>query len=213
MNLQSSQSLIACENDRSNAQIILASQSPQRKTLLEQVGFDIQCCPVDIDESLLADELPADLVVRLALGKALRCFELQKATNKTAKIPARLIIGADTTIDLDNTSLGKPVDEFDALDMLHRLANREHLVHSGICVIDATNGAAETQLVTTIVRFGPISALQAKQYWDSGEPKGKAGAYGIQGLGAQFVAHLSGSYSNVVGLPLYETLQLVEKVT
>jgi septum formation protein len=143
----------------------------------------------------------------------MRCFEWQEAVSEDRQMPGRLIIGADTTIDLDNSSLGKPSGEFEAIDMLHRLAEREHLVHTGICVLDASTGGAETGLVTTIVRFGAISEAHAKRDWASGEPMGKAGAYGIQGLGAQFVTHLSGSYSNVVGMPLYETLQLVEKVT
>jgi len=99
------------------------------------------------------------------------------------------------------------------MEILRLLAGREHLVHTGVCALDNSTQQLETELVTTIVRFGPITQAQAKSYWNSGEPMGKAGAYGIQGLGAQFVAHLSGSYSNVVGLPLYETLQLVEKVT
>lgn len=201
------------ENACVNSQIILASQSPQRKLLLEQVGFVVSCCPVDIDESPHMNELPSDLVVRLALTKAKRCLDLQGTVSKAYRTSGRIIIGADTTIDLDNTSLGKPNGEACAIEMLHKLAQREHLVHTGVCAVDRSTGAAETQLVTTIVRFGSISTAQAKQYWDSGEPTGKAGAYGIQGLGAQFVAHLSGSYSNVVGLPLYETLQLVEKVT
>ncbi|MFT5897070.1 MAG: septum formation protein [bacterium] len=197
----------------SESQIILASQSPQRKLLLEQVGLAVTCRPVHIDETPLTSELPHDLVVRLALSKARRCFELQKAVSEGQQISGSIIIGADTTINLDNSSLGKPAGESDAIDMLHRLAEREHLVHTGICVLDVSSGEAETQIVTTVVRFGSISVAQAKRYWDSGEPVDKAGAYGIQGIGAQFVAHLSGSYSNVVGLPLYETLQLVEKVT
>jgi septum formation protein len=201
------------ENACVKSQITLASQSPQRKILLEQVGFAVNCWPVDIDESPRMDELPSDLVVRLALTKARRCFDLQGSVSDAGRTLGRIVIGADTTIDLDNTSLGKPDGEACAMDMLHKLSEREHLVHTGVCALDRFTGVAETQLVTTIVRFGSISSAQAKQYWDSGEPTGKAGAYGIQGLGAQFVAHLSGSYSNVVGLPLYETLQLVEKVT
>ncbi|MFT6308764.1 MAG: septum formation protein [Halioglobus sp.] len=201
------------EGVSAKSQVILASQSPQRKILLEQVGYVVNCRPVDIEETPLTSELPKDLVVRLALSKVGRCFELREAWSELEQVGIRAIIGADTTIDLDNTSLGKPAGESDAMDMLRRLAGREHLVHTGVCVIDVLTGGARTQLVTTVVRFGPISMAQAKRYWDSGEPIGKAGAYGIQGLGAQFVAHLSGSYSNVVGLPLYETLQLVEKVT
>jgi len=214
MKLPYSQNVSAKEAPGIRSPIILASQSPQRKILLEQVGFFVSCFPVDIDETPLCDELPGDLVVRLALTKVKRCAaDLQKTANVGERIPARVIIGADTTIDLDNTSLGKPLGESDAMGMLNRLAEREHLVHTGICALNRTTEKSETLLVTTIVRFGCISTEQAKRYWDSGEPMGKAGAYGIQGLGAQFVAHLSGSYSNVVGLPLYETLQLVEEVS
>lgn len=213
MNLLPPQTKSAEGNVSTKPQIILASQSPQRKILMEQVGLAVVCSPVDVDESPLMSELPSELVVRLAWSKARLCSDLYEAASEVEQGVSRIIVGADTTIDLDNTSLGKPSGESEAMDMLHRLAGREHLVHTGICVLDASTGVAETQLVTTIVRFGSISVVQAKQYWDSGEPIGKAGAYGIQGLGSQFVAHLSGSYSNVVGLPLYETLQLLEKVT
>lgn len=214
MNLSqpSAQTVNTKEGVSSGPPIILASQSPQRKQLLEQLGFTLHCHPVHTDETPLPGELPKDLVVRLALAKAERCYEMQiaKGTNKEAG--GGVIIGADTTIDLDDASLGKPTGESDAIDMLQRLADREHLVHTGICVVDLSNGKLTTQRVTTIVRFGAISKVQAQQYWDSGEPLGKAGAYAIQGLGAQFVAHLSGSYTNVVGLPLYETLQLIRNV-
>lgn len=197
----------------SQPSIILASQSPQRRKLLQQVRLAVTSCPVAVDETPMASELPCDLVMRLAMSKARRCLQLQEElSGEGRQTTGRVIIGADTTIDLDNASLGKPLCESDAIEMLLRLAAREHLVHTGVCLIKLSSGMTETCSVTSTVRFGSITAVQAKAYWDSGEPRGKAGGYAIQGLGAQFVAHVSGSYSNIVGLPLYETLQLVAKV-
>ena len=140
----------------SKRQIILASQSPRRKTLLEQLGLDVICHPVDIDETPLSSESPSDLVVRLALGKASRCHEVLKAKKDGAEPSYGVIIGADTTIDLDNQSLGKPTSEADGLNMLRQLSGREHLVHTGICVLDQSTGEPETQLVTTTILFATI---------------------------------------------------------
>lgn len=180
--------------------LILASASARRKELLEQVGLNPHCQAVDIDETPRPGELPEVLVKRLASAKA------------TAIEPAScIVLAADTVIDLDGRILGKPADRDDALSMLMRLADREHTVISGVCVIGGHCRTPQLVSVSTQVRFGPVEKQQAIDYWNSGEPVDKAGSYGIQGLGAQFVAHLSGSYSNVVGLPLYETLELLSR--
>lgn len=194
--------------DNTAQRLILASQSPQRRELLEQVGFaPDECCPVNADETVQADETPAQLVARLAALKAYAYLDSVSA--KTAQ--RCVILGADTIIDLDGVVLGKPANRTDCVDTLLSLSDREHYVLSGVCLLAPASNASWSKIVSTKVRFAVISELQALAYWASGEPDGKAGSYAIQGLGAQFVAHLSGSYSNVVGLPLYETVQMLEQ--
>ena len=194
------------------ANIILASASPRRKELLEQIGISVSCYAVDIDETPHAQESPADLVQRLALGKAGCCRERLLLAHNRGELSSSedtLIVGADTIIDLDGASLGKPDDREHAVATLLSLANRDHFVHTGVAVVSLNGNIHKSKIVTTTVSFGPVTEADAIRYWESGEPSDKAGSYGIQGLGAQFVAHLSGSYSNVVGLPLYEVLSLL----
>lgn len=197
--------------------LILASASPRRRQLLQQIGHDPLCVPVDADEQPLPGESPAALVQRLAVNKA-ECF-LQHHAHRLDLEPGQqlLVLGADTVIDLDGNVLGKPRDREDGLQMLQRLSEREHSVVTGVCLLRA-NGpgldsvqARDEICVSTLLRFGPVSSRQAADYWETGEPADKAGAYAIQGIGAQFVAQLSGSYSNVVGLPLYETQGLLQQ--
>lgn len=198
--------------------LILASASPRRRQLLLQIGFDPLCVPVDVDEQPLPGETPAALVQRLAGNKAMRYLQLQSAgLAASADDSDLLVLGADTVIDLDGEVLGKPQDRSEALQMLQRLSGRQHSVVSGVCLLRASSAgmehleAREAVCVRTTVTFGEISPAQAADYWETGEPVDKAGAYAIQGAGAQFVAHLSGSYSNVVGLPLYETQALLRR--
>jgi septum formation protein len=185
--------------------LILASQSARRQELLLQVGLSPECCPVKADESAQSDEAPAHLVKRLAMLKAQTYLE--SARPEAAR--QCVILGADTVIDLDGRVLGKPCDEADCVNTLLSLSGRAHDVLSGVCVLAPRADEAICRVVTTKVHFGAISESQALAYWNCGEPLGKAGSYAIQGLGARFVAHLSGSYSNVVGLPLYETMQML----
>ncbi|ASJ76126.1 Maf family protein [Granulosicoccus antarcticus] len=198
-----------------DTQFILASASPRRQQLLRQLGFDPVCMPVDIDEQAFEGETPAALVTRLACQKAERCLQLGFQKDKPASGNGVVVLGADTVIDLDGEILGKPQCKSDGLSMLQRLADREHSVLTGVCVLRAdfkSVGSAPEKnqiCIATQLRFGPVSKAQANAYWQSGEPVDKAGGYAIQGLGAQFVAYLSGSYSNVVGLPLYETNHLL----
>jgi len=189
--------------------LLLASQSPQRLELLRQIGFAPCCLPADVDETPLPDELPPKLVVRLACLKAGACADLPGFSRLSSPGRQDVIVAADTVVDLDRQILGKPRDERHALEMLRQLSGREHLVHSGVCVQEADTGNQRSVLVTTAVRFASMTPQAARLYWRTGEPVGKAGSYAIQGVGAQFVVHLSGSYSNVVGLPLYETTQLL----
>ena len=185
--------------------LILASASPRRLQLLQQFGHDPLCVPVDVD------------VQRLARRKAECCLQHHAHLHGVPDSGDLLVLGADTVIDLDGEVLGKPRDREQALEMLQRLSEREHAVVSGVCLLRATGPgldnlqSCDSLCVRTVLRFGPVSAEQAAAYWETGEPVDKAGAYAIQGRGAQFVAHLSGSYSNVVGLPLYETQSLLQQ--
>lgn len=153
---------------------------------------------MDVDERPLARECAADMVLRLAEEKA-----------RAAVPPAgALVIGADTTVVLGNEIFGKPRDKADALDMLGRLAGHTHQVQTGVAVWDGTR--MRTALSSTDVRFREIRPDEALAYWQSGEPADKAGAYAIQGRGGAFVEAIAGSYSGVVGLPVFETLELLQ---
>ncbi len=182
--------------------IILASTSPRRKELLEQVGLQFTTAVIDIDESNVEGETPADYVVRLAREKALAA--MPDFTKET------VIIAADTTVTIDGHILGKPVDQSDAFAMWQLLSGRTHQVMTGVAV--ACAGEIKAAIVTTDVEFLPLTQAQMQDYWNSGEPIGKAGGYAIQGLGAAFIPRIQGSYSNVVGLPLVETLALITAV-
>ncbi|AXQ28263.1 septum formation inhibitor Maf [Solimonas sp. K1W22B-7] len=177
----------------------LASRSPRRQELLRQLGLDFEVLPADIPEQPGAAEAPADYALRMARDKAL-------AAQAQAPLPLP-VLGADTDVVLDGRILGKPRDRAHALEMLAALAEREHEVYSAVAVVQGARVA--TALSVTRVRFGAVSPSAAAAYWDSGEPADKAGGYGIQGLGAQFVREIQGSYSGVVGLPLYETVELL----
>ncbi|MDP6436141.1 MAG: Maf family protein [Gammaproteobacteria bacterium] len=179
-------------------ELLLASASPRRRELLTQLGVQFTVVPANIDESILPGELPESYVRRMAAGKA-------EAGRRSAG--GRPALGADTAVIIDDRILGKPRDRADALDMLELLAGRTHQVISGVAVADGTQ--VLERLSTTKVSFGPISAAEREAYWATGEPRDKAGAYAIQGYGAVFVRHINGSYTGVVGLPLYETAELL----
>ncbi|HSN17289.1 MAG TPA: nucleoside triphosphate pyrophosphatase [Gammaproteobacteria bacterium] len=181
-------------------QFYLASTSPRRKQLLEQLGLRFELLAVEVDEAARPAEPPRDYVLRVALLKA-------EAVAAKLDKPAVPILAADTTVALDGDILGKPRDRQDAIEMLVRLGGRRHQVLSAVALWH--EGVLETALSESQVRFRGISPAEAGAYWDSGEPRDKAGAYGIQGLGAIFVASLEGSYSGVMGLPLFETAALL----
>ncbi|HSW13028.1 MAG TPA: nucleoside triphosphate pyrophosphatase [Solimonas sp.] len=180
-------------------QFYLASRSPRRLELLQQLGLRFETLPADIPEQPAPGESAADYALRMARDKAL-------AARLRAPQPLP-VLGADTDVVLDGRILGKPADREDALRMLAALSGREHEVYSAVAV--AQGARIESALSVTRVRFGTVLPAAAEAYWASGEPADKAGAYGIQGLGAQFVREVHGSYSGVVGLPLYETVQLL----
>lgn len=181
--------------------LYLASGSPRRRELLTQIGVSFTAISADIDETPLAHESPSDYVERLARGKAAAGRDVV-----ASEVPF-CVLGADTAVVLNGKILGKPVDEADACAMLKMLSGNEHEVLTAIALLDGER--CESRVVRSVVRFRPIGSDEASAYWASGEPRDKAGGYGIQGLGAVFVAALNGSYSAVVGLPLCETAQLL----
>ncbi len=186
--------------------IYLASRSPRRRELLRQIGVRFTAVSADVDETVQPGEAPVAYVSRLALLKA-RTLWQQVAVGQAAAHP---VLGSDTTVVLDNRILGKPRDQTEAASMLLALAGRRHQVMTAVALVH--DSGVEQALVTTEVTFGPISAEQAAAYWATGEPADKAGGYGIQGLGAVFVEQIKGSYTAVVGLPLFETANLLRKV-
>lgn len=178
--------------------LILASGSPQRVRLLEQLGLAFTAVAADIDETPRPEETADALAQRLAHAKA--------EALSIAYADAR-IIGSDTVVSLDDRIFGKPVDAEDAARMLQALSGRRHRVCTGVAV--SAGGVTATRLSVSEVTMASISADQIADYWATGEPIGKAGGYAIQGIGAQFVVSLTGSYSAVMGLPLYETAELL----
>ena len=178
--------------------LVLASQSPRRKELLQQIGVNSESVPADIDETPLAGELPEAYVERLAREKA-ECVAAVK--------PGRVVLGSDTTVVSNGKVLGKPESFDDFKSMFSALADNVHQVMTAVAVTDGST--TRSKVVITDVAFGSVSEQQLQAYWESGEPQDKAGGYGIQGLAAIFVKRIEGSYSAVVGLPLSETAELL----
>jgi septum formation protein len=183
-------------------QFYLASASPRRKQLLEQLGLRFQVVPVDVDETPKIGEAARDYVLRVAGLKA----RVAAAILGDPRLP---VLAADTTVVLEGAILGKPNGREDAIRMLAHLGGRRHQVLSAVALWD--RGSLDTALSESQVVFRAIGPEEAGAYWDSGEPRDKAGAYGIQGLAAVFVQSLEGSYSGVMGLPLFETAALLHK--
>lgn len=181
-------------------QLVLASSSPRRRALLEQIGVSFTTVAVDICEALGENESPEAYTVRLALEKAQKGLAL--AGNKHTAV-----LGADTTVVHGGQVLGKPTDREDAARMLKTLSATSHRVLSAVAVVDGDQHLE--RLCETTVWFRTITEDEIQRYWQTGEPRDKAGGYGIQGKGAVFVEKISGSYSNVVGLPLLETCQML----
>ena len=184
------------------SKIYLASQSPRRAELLTQLGVPFETLHNTVDESLIAGESAEDYVVRLACAKS--AFGWQQSNQQYP------VLGADTIVVVAQQILGKPQNYADAQRMLSLLSDNTHQVYTAVALTSAQKHVH--CLVKTAVTFGHISQQQIEAYWASGEPQDKAGSYAIQGLGGQFVKHINGSYSAVVGLPLYETRQLLNQI-
>ncbi|MCG7532363.1 Maf family nucleotide pyrophosphatase [Psychrobium sp. MM17-31] len=185
-----------------SASIYLASQSPRRRELLEQINIGYELLSASIDETPLDNEAAADYVKRLAVEKA-RAGQAFATENKP-------VLGADTIVVIDEKLLGKPRDQEHAISMLMALSNRQHQVMTAVALV--LDDEVVCDVVTTSVTFRAISEQEALNYWHSGEPKDKAGGYGIQGLGGQFVEKIDGCYFAVVGLPLMKTQQLIAEL-
>jgi septum formation protein len=183
--------------------IILASQSPRRVALLQQIGIDCIVMPADINETALVNESPADYVLRLAE---------QKAQAIVHKLPNHdlPILAADTTVALNMQILGKPENDADAFNVLKQLSGSTHQVHTAIAV--GFNGKFEMALNSTQVEMMPLTDAMISAYIASGEHKDKAGSYAIQGLAACWIKKITGSYTGVMGLPLHETALLLNKI-
>lgn len=182
-----------------NKPLHLASSSPRRREILSALGLDFSVGGTDVDERRLDDEPPEDMVLRLACDKAMA----------GSRDPGGVVLAADTAVVLGNVVFGKPSDEADALAMLAQLSARTHEVLTGVAVWDGRE--MRSVLSATDVRFREIDPDEARAYWQSGEPGDKAGAYAIQGKGGVFVEEIKGSYSGVVGLPVFETVKLLQQ--
>jgi septum formation protein len=178
--------------------LTLASVSPRRRELLERVGVAHVVSAADIDETIQPGEAPADYVVRMACAKA------RAVRARRADLP---VLAADTTVVVDGVILAKPRDRADGIAMLGRLSGRTHQVLTAVAL--ATASGIAFRLSASEVRMRAVTSEECAAYWETGEPRDKAGGYAIQGRGALFIEHLSGSFSGVMGLPLYETGQLL----
>jgi septum formation protein len=211
-------------------QLILASASPRRKELLERIGFTTKIVPADVSETMLDAEEPAEFVKRMARFKVLTVVNRVKGTlppQATAALdqhlgtgmgitsrepPARWIVGADTIVVLDGEVLGKPKDVDQAFEMLQKLSGREHVVVTGFCVFDLLKNKEGIQAVTSRVKIKRMSRPEIEKYLSAGESLDKAGAYAVQGVGAYLIDSIQGSYSNVVGLPLCQLMEMLEEM-
>jgi septum formation protein len=185
----------------SNPVLHLASSSPRRRELLTALGLNFSYDGVAIDESALPGEAASDLVLRLAIGKARAAYDSGEHS-----VP---VLGADTLVILDDRVFGKPKSKEEALNMLASLSGTTHQVLTGVALM--ANGELQTAVSVTEVQFREIHPDEAEAYWQSGEPAGKAGAYAVQGLGGIFVSAINGSYTGVVGLPVFETADLLRR--
>ncbi|HEY8119124.1 MAG TPA: Maf family protein [Methylophilaceae bacterium] len=184
--------------------IYLASRSPRRAELLQQIGITFTVLPSNVDESVLANEAPEKYVIRLAQTKGEACLSYLQNMD----MPLLPILAADTTVCVAGMILGKPDDDAHAAEMLRSMSGGWHEVHTGIAV--TTSNGIVTALSTTRVEMAVLSETEIASYVASGEPHDKAGAYGIQGLAGAFIRRIEGSYSGVMGLPIFETAALLK---
>jgi septum formation protein len=186
--------------------IYLASASPRRQELLRQLGVEFEAMPSNILEVRQSGESPADYVSRVARDKAQFAAKLMRERG----LPVFPVLGADTEVVLDGEILGKPQDRVHGIALLNRLSGRTHEVLSAVCVVD--QDSEHTALSISRVTFSRLTEAEIAQYWATGEPADKAGAYAVQGKAAAFIERLEGSYSGVMGLPLHELAEILKKI-
>jgi septum formation protein len=183
--------------------LILASRSPRRYELLKQVGLDVDVIPSEIDEDFVKEESPKKHVLRLAEAKALDVGN---------RYPDRWVIAADTIVYVDHSILGKPKGRKAAMAMLRRLSGKEHWVLTGFCVCHLEKGKRGRKSVKTTVKVKRLTSAEMEWYIQTGEPFDKAGGYAIQGTGSFMIESIRGSYTNVVGLPLCELIEMLNRL-
>ncbi|MBS3917699.1 MAG: septum formation inhibitor Maf [Deltaproteobacteria bacterium] len=183
--------------------LILASKSPRRYDLLKQMGLDFDVIPSNVEEDFAQGESPREHVIRLAEAKALDVGN---------RFPDHWVIGADTIVYVDNIILGKPSSREEALEMLKRLSGKEHWVLTGISVHHFGKRKGDCEAVQTAVKVKTLTPVEMEWYVRTGEPFDKAGGYGIQGIGSFMIESINGSYTNVVGLPLCELMQMMSRL-
>jgi septum formation protein len=208
-------------------QIILASQSPRRKDLLERMGFSVKVVPAQIDESQMEGELVENFVKRVAREKVLGVVgrlqttlyptdaagqPLPTAAGGRRHIETRWVIGADTVVVQNNKVMGKPADTAEAVETLARLSGKRHRVLTGFCIHDLKKNKEGVQAVSTEVLFKELSSAEIDKYISVGESMDKAGSYAIQGVGAYMVDSIVGSYTNVIGLPMCQVIEMMEEM-
>ena len=191
--------------------LYLASKSPRRAEILQNLGLAFTVISTDIDESVKPHEPPHEYVLRLCAEKAQAGLELLALELNAEQLAESIVLAADTTVCVDDDILGKPETTKHAIQMLQSLEGRSHVVHTGVAV--AANGKIKTAISTTRVWMKPLTDEEIDGYVATGEPMDKAGSYGIQGLGGAFVTRIDGSYTGVMGLPVFETLKLLDEVT
>jgi len=184
--------------------ILLASASPRRSELLRQVGIAHEVRPVDVDESVRDGEAPSAYVLRLAEAKAAALWQRLEPGER------RPVLAADTTVALEGEIFGKPGSLAEVRAMLGRLSGRTHEVHTAVALLHA--GGSGARVSSSSVSLRELSRAEIDWYWSTGEPADKAGGYAVQGRAAAFISHIAGSYSGIMGLPLYETWELLAPV-
>jgi len=186
----------------SNDLFILASASPRRREILQSVGLNFKIIPAHVNEDYLAGESPRKHVQRLSRDKAMVI---------AAQYPEAWVLGADTIVVIDGKILGKPKSKAQAGKMLKTLSGREHIVYTGFTMVHQSSKIEQTEIVRSAVRFKTITPEERRWYINCDEPYDKAGGYAIQGKGAYFIRSIRGSYTNVIGLPLCEVLEILKK--
>ena len=185
------------------SRLILASKSPRRYELLKQMGFDFDVIPSRIEEDFVPEEPPEQHVIQLAEAKALEVGN---------RYPDRWVIAADTIVYINGSIFGKPKNREEALEMLRRLSGQEHWVLTGFSVRHLGKGIGDQEAVQTAVKVKTLNSVEMEWYIQTGEPFDKAGGYAIQGVGSFMIESIRGSYTNVVGLPLCELIQMLSRL-